>query len=247
MQNASNNLIKELKKQKREGDLLFLDNIKIIKDVISSLQVKCLLVRDKELLSKISPSKEIEEKTYLVDSKTIEMLTDSKTPQGVVCIAYYLQNVVQKPSGNFLVLDGLQDPGNVGTLIRTALACGFEQVYLIDSVKVTNSKLVRSSAGAIFNIKVFSCTKQEFISLAKEQKLNLFKADMNGENIFELDGNLSDVGVVIGNEGQGVSKEISNLCKRAVKIPMHKGIESLNASISGAIIMYQIAYKSKKL
>ncbi len=140
---------------------------------------------------------------------------------------------------NFLVIDSLQDPGNVGTLIRTAVACGFKHIYLLDSVKVTNSKLVRSSVGTIFNAKIYSTSKDKFTKLAKNNNLVIYKADMYGENVFKAKFQ-GIVGVAIGNEGQGVSEKISNLCSKTLSIPMEKGVESLNAAISGAIIMYQI-------
>lgn len=237
MLKASNNFIKDLKKQKHENSsLLFLDNFKIIKDAISSgLKPLYILLEDenKNIFDNVSCP------IYKVDSKTIEQLADSKTPQGVVCIMEYIQDIVEMPKTNFLVLDSLQDPGNVGTLIRTAFACGFEYLYLIDSVKATNSKLIRSSVGAIFHTKVISMTKNDFIKFAKNNSLQLVATDMEGENIFEFKSK-SILGLVVGNEGQGVSDEIMNLCSKTVKIPMKKGIESLNASISGAIIMYQI-------
>ena len=237
MLKASNNFIKDLKKQKHENSsLLFLDNFKIIKDAISSgLKPLYILLEDenKNIFDNVSCP------IYKVDSKTIEQLADSKTPQGVVCIMEYIQDIVEMPKTNFLVLDSLQDPGNVGTLIRTAFACGFEYLYLIDSVKATNSKLIRSSVGAIFHTKVISMTKNDFIKFAKNNSLQLVATDMEGENIFEFKSK-GILGLVVGNEGQGVSDEIMNLCSKTVKIPMKKGIESLNASISGAIIMYQI-------
>lgn len=233
---ASASLIKDLKKQKRENSsLLFLDNFKIIKDALKSgLQPRYILVSDEQL--NIWKN----EIVYKVDYQTIQQLSDSKTPQGVVCVIDYIQNVVECPKTNFLVVDSLQDPGNVGTLIRTATACGFEYVFLLDSVKVTNSKLVRSSVGTIFKSKIISMTKEEFCVYAKEWNLNLVMADMQGENIFtsSFDG---IVGVVVGNEGQGVCDQIANLCAKTIKIPMVEGVESLNASISGAIIMYEIA------
>ena len=132
MLKASINLIKDLKKQKRENSsLLFLDNVKIITDAISGgIQPKIILV-EKEFLNKwgnICP-------VYLVDKKTIEQLSDCKTPQGVLCIAEYIQDIeMSTPNTNFLVIDGLQDPGNVGTLIRTATACGFKKIFLIDKI-----------------------------------------------------------------------------------------------------------------
>lgn len=237
MQKASNNLIKELKKQKREScSLLFLDNIKIIKDALKAgLKPKYLLAtNDKiELFKDIASS-------YLVDRKVIEQLSDSKTPQGVVCIIDYIQDSLLPPQNNFLVLDGLQDPGNVGALIRTACACGFNEIYLIDSVKINNSKLIRSSAGTIFLTNIYSCKRGNFVKMVKDNNLYLIKTDMKGENIFKSKFE-NKIGLVIGNEGAGVSKELSDLCKKTISIPMLNDVESLNASISGSIIMYQIS------
>ena len=238
MQKASNNLIKDLKKQKRENSyLLFLDNIKIINDSLKKgiKPIYILCESDKAYLFK-----DYEDIVYLVERKVIEQLSDSKTPQGVLCIAEYTPHIVEMPKTNFLVIDGLQDPGNVGSLIRTACACGFDSAYLIDSVKVTNSKLIRSSVGTIFNINVAELARKDFVKFAKINKLNLIKADMNGQNIFNYK-TTDCVGVVVGNEGQGVSKEISDLCRNTVSIPMQNDVESLNAAVSGSIIMYELA------
>lgn len=232
---ATSTLIKDLKKQKRENcSLLFLDNIKIIKDSINNgIKPLYILVENEEL----NIWKDMN--VLKVDRKTIEQLSDSRTPQGVVCITEYPQYTLEKPKTNFLVIDKLQDPGNIGTLIRTATACGFEYIFLLDSVRISNPKLIRSSVGTIFQTKIYSLTTNTFINLFKTWNLPLLKADMNGENIFNYKSN-EKIGVVIGNEGNGVSNEISNLCSKTVSIPMLKNVESLNASISGAIIMYQI-------
>ncbi len=238
MQKASANLIKHLKKQKRENSyLLFLDNIKIIHDALNKgIRPKYILVENE----KSYLFNGFDDILYLVDKKVIEQLSDSKTPQGVICIIEYLPHIVEKPKTNFLVLDGLQDPGNVGSLIRTACACGFEYVYLVESVRITNSKLIRSSVGTVFDIRVMELSRKEFITKANKWDLQIVKADMNGESIFNFTTN-DIVGVVVGNEGQGVSEEISKLCKLSVTIPMKNNVESLNASVSGSIIMYEIA------
>ena len=236
MERATKNFISNLKKQKRDKSLLFLDNVKIIRDNLENenLKIECLLTSLDELPFETSV------KTYRVDEKTIEILSDTKTPQKVLCIAYHNQDVVVVPKNHFLVLDSLQDPGNVGTLIRTAVATGMDSVFLVDSVSVTNSKLIRSSVGAVFKIKTFSVTKDEFLKFVEENNLNLVKCDMDGEDIFKFKSTKS-VGIVVGNEGQGVSEEISALCSKSIKIPMKEGIESLNAGVSGSIIMYEIA------
>lgn len=237
MLKASSNLIKDLKKQKRENSsLLFLDNYKIIKDAIAGgLRPKLILTDNED-----SIPFETDCSIYKTDRYIIEQLSDSKTPQGVLCVTEYIPNIAKKPTSNFLVLDSLQDPGNVGTLIRTATACGFNHVFLIDSVKPTNSKLIRSSVGTIFKNNVISLAKSEFIKLVANWKLNLIAADMNGKNIFEYQ-NDKIVGVVLGNEGNGVSQELRVFCQETVKIPMKEGVESLNVGVSGAVIMYQIA------
>lgn len=232
---ASASLIKELKKQKKENRfLLFLDNIKIISDAIEKgIKPKYIFVSD-EKLNKWGESYPV----YKVDKTVIEQLSDTRTPQGVVCIAEYLPNVPKKPTGNFLVMDGIQDPGNAGSLIRSACAAGFSDVFMLSSVAVINPKLVRSSVGTIFDINIYELSRENFISFAQKYKLPLVKADMNGENIFTANFEAT-VGVVVGNEGQGVSEDISKLCSRSVRIPMQK-VESLNAAISGSIIMYEI-------
>lgn len=237
MLKASKNFILNLKKQKHENkSLLFLDNAKIIKDAIAnnSINVECILTSLQEL-----PFDAKGAEIYQVEDRVIQQLADTKTPQKVLCIAYLTQNVVEVPKTNFLVLDTLQDPGNVGTLIRTAKACGFEYIFLLDSVRKENSKLVRSSVGAVFDSKVYQMSKAEFETFAKENKLQLAMCDMDGENIFTFKPE-GIIGVVVGNEGQGVCDQIASLCSKTIKIPMMKGIESLNAGVSGSIIMYEI-------
>ncbi len=236
MEKASINLIKETKKQIRENrHLLFLDNPKIINDAIKSNKIKPLIafVVDEDM------GKDFPCKTYLTTKKTIEDFSDVKTPQGVCVLVEYIQHIVKKPKTNFLVLDTIQDPGNAGTLIRTALATGFDTVIMLDSVRVTNSKLVRSTVGAVFGLEIYEMTKKEFVSYLNEWNIPLIKADMGGENLFEAQID-EQIGVVVGNEGNGVSDEISALCSKTIRIPMNKGIESLNAGVSGSIIMYQI-------
>jgi len=250
MENASKNFISNLKKQKHENkSLLFLDNVKIIRDACTNKTIDAkyiLTCLDEEAFKTLNiDCNGIE--TYHTDAKTIEILSGTKTPQKVLCVAYLIHHKVEMPKTNFLVLDSLQDPGNVGTLIRTAKASGFEYIFLLDSVRKQNEKLIRSSVGAIFDSKVFEMTKAEFVEFAKKNQLKLIMTDMNGENIFtfadELYSNKKStqlLGVVVGNEGNGVCNEIEKICYKTVKIPMREGIESLNAGVSGSIIMYEI-------
>lgn len=237
MERATGSFITNLKKQKRENkSLLFLDNAKIIKDAIANGTIKPEFI----LTSENQLPFHFDGKIYQVSQSVIDQLADTKTPQKVLCIAYYTQNIVQVPKKHFLVLDELQDPGNVGTLIRTAKAAGFESVFLLNSVNISNPKLIRSSVGAVLYGNVYEMSKDEFVKFAKNNKLSLICCDMDGENIFSFKP-AGSVGVVVGNEGQGVSEEIRKICDKTVKIPMKSGIESLNAAVSGSIVMYEIA------
>ena len=238
MLKASGELVKKLKKQKRENDfLLFLDNQKIINDAIAQGAKPIMaLATDESLFPNINCEK------YLTTQSVIQNLADVKTPRGVVVMLEYTQDIVLCPKSHFLVLDGLQDPGNAGTLIRSALAAGMQCVFMLDCVKPTNAKLVRSSAGAIFNIPIYAMSRDEFVEFALKNNLQLAKTDMQGQNIFKFKPT-APLGVVVGNEGNGVSERISSICKISLTIPMHKGIESLNAAVSGSIVMFEITSK----
>jgi len=236
VEKASTNLIKNVKKQIRENrHLLFLDNPKIIKDALESKNINPIVA----FVTDETKNFNLPCETYLVNEKILESMVDVKTPQGVCVMVEYIPHIVNVPTTNFLVLDTIQDPGNAGTLIRTALATGFDTIIMVDSVNVTNAKLVRSTVGAVFNTNIYEMTKHEFLTTMKEWNLPLLMADMDGENLFESEFK-EQIGVVVGNEGKGVCDEIASLCSHSIKIPMNKGIESLNAGVSGAIIMYHI-------
>ena len=235
MQKASKTLVKNLKKQKKENDfLLFLDNYKIIKDAINS-GIKPKLA----LITKDFNQMPFDCETFVAEESLLKELTDVKTPQNVCVVVEYTQDMLQTPKNDFLVLDGLQDPGNVGTLIRSALASGMERVFILSGVKPTNPKLIRSSAGAIFQIPIHSMDRDDFCKFATKENLNLIYADMQGKNIFSYSTKVP-VGIVVGNEGNGVSEKLRSICKDSVAIPMHSGIESLNAGVSGSIIMFEL-------
>ena len=134
----------------------------------------------------------------------------------------------------------MQDPGNVGTIVRTAAASGFDTIYLINSADYLSAKVIRSSAGMIFKINLFNVSYDELLKITSENKLNLICADMKGENIYKFKPNLSSFGIVIGNEGNGVSEVLRGACKFTVSLPMKNGVESLNAGVTASILMYTL-------
>ena len=234
---VNNPIIKELKKQKLKG-LLFLDNPKLIEEAINAgFNPLYTLIQDGknfDFLKNYNP--------IIVSKQIIDIFSDVKTNQGVIVVIDIPKKSIEKPKGNYLVLDNVQDAGNVGTLIRSALGAKFHYIYLLECAKLSNIKTVRSSMGACFNTHIYECKKHDFIYEFKNWNLDLFYCDMNGINIYEKEFKNHTVGIVVGNEGKGVSEEIKNLASESIKLPMDSKLESLNAGVSGSIIMYQITY-----
>lgn len=233
----NNQLVLDLKKQVKDKSLIVLDTPKLICDAISKgVMPKYIFATEKHA--------SVFDGAIVVGQSIIDLFSDVKTNAGVVAFIDPIYKELKPPQGNFLVLDRIQDPGNVGTLIRSALGANFMDLYLVDSAKIS-TKVIRASMGAIFDENLYSLTKDEFLKFAKQHNLDLIMADMHGENVYE-NGRQKNVGVVLGNEGQGVCDEIASLCKSTIKIPMNKNLESLNVAVSGSIIMFEIEYGGKK-
>lgn len=234
---TSNSKVKEIKKLKKEKGFLFLDNPKLIEEAISAGEEIEVVVFEENKEKKF----ELLAKTnyIVVSNEVFKTLSNAENSQGALGIVRTRKRPFKPPSGNFLVLDEVQDPGNVGTLVRSALAFGFNDIYLINCASVSNEKVVRSTMGAIFKTRVYELSREEFISNFK--KMNLYCGEMNGEDISKAELKFP-VGIIIGNEGNGVSKEVKEISKK-VAIKMQKGVESLNAGVAGSILMFKIKEK----
>lgn len=232
---TQNEKIKYLKKLMTDKSLVFFDNPKLVEEAFQAGHNILYIIKRENVPYKTDYGGEVIE----VTENVFNTFSDTQHSQGLIGVIKFKELPLKKPKGNFLVLDGLQDPGNVGTLIRTALGANFLDIYLLDSVKANNDKVVRASMGAIFKTKIYQTTRQEFISAFKNWNLKLLACDMNGTNIFEYQTKYP-VGVVVGNEGNGLSDEIKSIATNIIKIPMQNGLESLNAGVSGSIVMYQI-------
>lgn len=241
---VKNPLIVQTKKIKENPkDKLFIENPKLIREAFQSN-----LIFDYVLISKTKYEKIIKEydflsnyNIYLVGENVIEHLSDTKTPQGVIAIVNFKAKELKKPEGNYIVLESLQDPGNLGTIIRSAKGTNFKDIYLINCVSFCNQKVVRSAMGNLFNLNLYTFSStQEFLNFADKNKLNFCVADMNGDNLFSIKEPLTNYGFVIGNEGKGVSAILKEKANKKISIPMKNGLESLNAGVSCSIIIYYL-------
>ena len=177
-----------------------------------------------------------EEKTVYVSDDVFRFLSDEKTPQGILCRIKIPTRALTAPKGKCLLLDGVADPGNVGTIIRTANAAGYEEIYLTEECADPYSpKSVRASMSGVFFTKIYRGNRAEILSVLAETPIVV--ADMAGENVFSFTAP-KRFALAIGNEANGISDMVQERATHTVKIPMQATQESLNAAISAGIIMY---------
>ncbi|MCH5148515.1 MAG: RNA methyltransferase [Clostridiales bacterium] len=176
----------------------------------------------------------------IVSESVFKAISSEKTPQGVLAIVSLPVNGLQPPKNSCILLDRLQDPGNLGTIIRTANAAGYSEIYAINCTDAYSPKAVRASMSGIFFVKVYTGTCEEILSVL--EGVPLICADMSGEDIFNFVPP-EKFCLCIGNEGGGLSPVIKVKSQFKVKIPMQETCESLNAAVSAGIAMYQLKYK----
>ena len=171
---------------------------------------------------------------YLVSKDIMESISITKSPQGVICVCSYIHERPIK-SDKVLLLDNISDPGNLGTLLRTALAFGYKDVILRGGCSQYNEKVLQSTQGAIFNLNIVNDfdvkTLKGYQIIATEIKGSIELSSLKKPNKFVL---------VLGNEAHGVSKEILNIANVRVRIDINN-IESLNVAVAGAIAMYELS------
>lgn len=173
----------------------------------------------------------------IVTEQVFGYISTEKTPQGVIAVVKIPQNKLTAPDGVCLLLDRIQDPGNIGTIIRTANAAGYKNLYLVNCVDPYSPKAVRASMGGIFYVNLYFGAYEEVFGVLDGVKL--ITADMDGEDVFKFKSP-KNYCLCIGNEGNGVSKEVTSRSDYTVKVPMRETCESLNAAVSAGIIMYAL-------
>ena len=177
--------------------------------------------------------------TNYVTEKVMKYITELDTIPNMVGIC---NKIKEKELGNkILVLDGIQDPGNLGTIIRSAVAFHTDTIVLgNNTVDLYNTKVLRASEGMIFNINIIEKKLTEFIPKLKDMKFQIVGTKVtNGKDIKELEKN-KKICIIMGNEGNGISNEILNLCDDYIYIKMNNNCESLNVGVATSIILYEM-------
>ncbi len=181
----------------------------------------------------------------VISDKLFRELSDTVSPQGVLAMVSMPRYEAEKFHGEnakLLCLEDIQDPGNLGTMIRTAEGAGMTAVVLSKGcVDLFNPKVVRSTMGALFRVPFYVCDDMlEEVKQLQEKGFSMYAAHLQGENDYTQETYQGKVGILIGNEGNGLSPEVSERADKKVKIPMEGQLESLNAAVSAALFMYEV-------
>lgn len=183
--------------------------------------------------------------TYKTTNKIFNGLVDTESTQGILAVVKFNQRTIQenlKDEHRFVViLDRIQDPGNMGTIIRTADAAGVDAIIALKGcVDIYNPKVIRSTMGSIFDMNIIHATQEESVRLLKLKNFDIVSSYLDTDNYYDKVKYNYKTALVIGNEANGINDELVSKSDVLVKIPIYGKAESLNAAISSAILMYEI-------
>lgn len=247
-----NELIKHLKKLKDkkyrdENNEYIIEGVKLIEEAVKeNAKIKKVIICENTLATYDIPTNiTLEIARYdciYVTDKIFKTITQVTNPQGIMAIIERKskEQEIDFKQDIILALDDLQDPGNLGTILRTADSIGLNQIIVTkNTADAFNPKVVRSTMGAIFRINIIEVDDlKEILKLAKKHKFKTVVTSLQTQNsIYDIDYNKKVI--IIGNEANGVSKEIQDGADIKVKIPMLGKTESLNASVAAGIVMYE--------
>ena len=183
----------------------------------------------------------------ILSDSVFKHVSDTQTPQGVLCIVkqkkYELDVLLNIEKAHFMVLDNLQDPGNLGTIVRTAEGAGVDAVFMSkDCVDIYNPKTIRSTMGSIYRIPtIYIEDTVKLLELFKEKGIKSYAAHLDGKNSYDKEDYRTGTAILIGNEGNGLRDEVANKADIWVRIPMEGQVESLNAAIAASVLMFEVA------
>ncbi len=253
-----NEIVKSVKKLKEKKyrdfeSAYIVEGVKMVKEAImEKASIRHIIICDDCEKSDIIPKELMYEiakyDCMYVTSKIFRYISEVQTPQGVLAVIDKNNgtNDIKYDEDIIVALDDIQDPGNLGTILRTIDSCGLTQILVSKgTVDPYNPKVVRSSMGAIYRVKVIEC--EDLLESLKEVKKNKFKVIVtslgNSKSIYDMKYNKKVL--VIGNEANGVKERIMSIADEKVKIPMLGRTESLNAAVATGIVLYE--YVRQKL
>ena len=246
---AKNTRIKELKKlhkkkYREESQTYLIEGFHLVEEAIKNNQTLTQIYLTKKGFEQWGHWLEEQGLTalFLVSDEVMKSLSDLPTPQGILAVVPMAKVDTSQLTGSWLLLDNVQDPGNVGTMIRTADAAGLSGIILGEGTADRHStKVMRSMQGSNFHLPIITMNLQEAVLLFKKQQTPIYGTELNEfAVVYSEIPPQKDFALIMGNEGQGVSKELLACTDKNLYIPIKGQAESLNVGIAAGILMYHL-------
>ena len=186
-----------------------------------------------------------------VSDEVFKKISDTKSPQGILCVMkqyeYTMEELLEKENPVLVLLEDIQDPGNLGTILRTGEGAGIDGVIMTrDTVDIYNPKTIRATMGSIYRVPfLYADSMEAVIERLKDKGVAVYAAHLSGENYYDSFDFTKGSAFLIGNEGNGLKKETADLADSYLKIPMEGKVESLNAAIATSLLMYE-TYRQRR-
>ena len=247
------NLQRKSRERKREQAFV-IEGRKMFEEAPSD-RIKMIVASESFCKSKEGAALLKGKKFDVVSDSIFETLSDTKTPQGILAIVkrlnYTMDDLMQvknQKAPHLVVLDNLQDPGNLGTIFRTAEAVGVTGILLSkDCVDVYNPKVIRSTMGAVFRMPfLYVEDLPEKIKELQKENIKTYAAHLRGENAYDEEDYTTGCAFLIGNEGNGLRDEVADCADCLIRIPMEGEAESLNAAVAAAVLMFEAGRQRRK-
>lgn len=239
-------------RERRKQDVFVVEGLRMFREVPKDRLVKTYV--SESFLSDPEHETILEGIPYeVVKDSVFAQMSDTLTPQGILTVVrqfhYTMKELTEKKKDPlFLVLEDLQDPGNMGTIFRTAEGAGVDGIFMTaNCVDIYNPKTIRSTMGSIYRIPfVIVPDLQEVFAWFKEQGITSYAAHLQGACWYDEESYTKGSAFLIGNEGNGLTEETAKQADRLIKIPMEGQLESLNAGVAAAILMYETSRQRRK-
>jgi TrmH family RNA methyltransferase len=246
-QNSKIKLVRALlgrAKERREANAFVVEGVRLVEEAVTgnwglrfALYDETLSDRGKSLVESLkSQSGDVE----MVSDSLMKSLSETETPQGILAVLEFNELPITTYPNFIFIPDQIRDPGNLGTLLRSAAAAGVQAVLLPpETTDPFAPKVVRSGMGAHFRLPIRSMSWDEIEQLSKSANLQMYIADMAGVSCWETDLR-QPLALIVGGEAEGASEQARRLASQRISIPMAGNVESLNAGVAGSVLMFEV-------
>ena len=255
---TSNNRVKQVvslqqkAKERKERKCFVIEGLRLFEEAPVELLQEVYV--SEQYLDKIKNLEVLKKLPYeVVSADVFQRMSDTKTPQGILAVVkmpeYSMEEILAVEDPLLVLLEDIQDPGNLGTIMRTSEGAGVSGVIMTrETVDLFNPKTVRSTMGSIFRVPFLYVDDMiQTIRFLHEKKIRTYAAHLKGEKFYDELPYTSGCAFVIGNEGNGLKKETADAANAYLKIPMQGRLESLNAAVAAALLVYEAARQRRKV